>query len=209
MQKKKKIPRKGTQLSLLNRKGAGRPAINDAGIRHTPRPLITRRASLHLTVKVKRNKADIKNKAVLAILKRAILNARLKGLRVIHYTLEYDHVHLLIEADNNKILGKGMQAFGVTLAKAINRLWKLKGEVYKHRYHFSRIESPRELKNVMNYIFNNGVKHRTAKSIINPFNSIKVEMKFKLFTNEKLEVDWNLVGFLDKCKIFYQGLEYC
>lgn len=209
MQKKKKLLRKGTQLSLLNRKRAGRPPVNDAGIRHTSRPVISKPASLHLTIKVKRNKADIKNKAVLAILKKAILNARLKGLKVIHYSLEFDHVHLLIEADNNKILGKGMQAFGVTLAKAINKLWRLGGGVYKHRYHFRRITGSKDLRNVMNYIFKNGVKHKTAKSIINPFNSIKAEIKSSLCTNEKVEIDLRLVGVLDKCKIYYHGLEYC
>jgi REP element-mobilizing transposase RayT len=101
----KKKMRKNTQTSLLNFKGAGRPAIHDAGIRHTERPKFTKSSSLHLTVKIKKIKADLKNKVILVILKKAILNARKKGLKVIHYSLEYDHIHLLIEADNNKVLG--------------------------------------------------------------------------------------------------------
>ncbi|MGZ3790137.1 MAG: transposase [Bacteriovorax sp.] len=115
--------------------------------------MLKKPSSLHLTVKIVKNKADMKNKSVLGLLKRAILNARRQGLKVIHYSLEYDHVHLLIEAENNHVLGKGMQAFGVTLSKAINRMRKRKGGVYKHRYHFRQISSSRELKNVMNYIF--------------------------------------------------------
>ncbi len=203
----KKI-RKNTQLTLINRKGAGRPALHDPGIRHTNRPHIKKPASLHLTIKVKKKKAEIKNKSVLKILKRAILNARKQGLRVIHFSLEYDHVHLLIEADNNLILGKGMQAFGVTLSKAINRLKKLKGGVYKHRYHFRQISSTRELKIVMNYIFTNGLKHGTAKSILNPFNSIQAEKKFRLFYEGKMELDLNLCRILDPCRIFYQAFEF-
>ena len=200
--------RKNTQTSLINIKGAGRPARHDPGIRHTKRPNLKKPTSLHLTVKIKKNKAEIKNKSVLAILKRAIVNARKQGLKVIHYSLEYDHVHLLIEADNNLILGKGMKAFGVTFAKAINRLKKLKGEVYKHRYHFRRISSSKELKNVMNYIFTNGLKHKTANSIISPFNSIQAEIKHKIFCKGKLELDFNLLNILDKGKINFNGLDF-
>jgi len=187
----KQKSRKNQQRTLLNSKGAGRPMIHDPGIRHRERPFLTKAASLHLTVKVKRIKADMKNKAVLSILKRAIMNARKQGLRVIHFTLEYDHIHLLIEAENNEILGKGMQSFGVTFSKAINRMKKQSGGVYKHRYHFRQISGVRQLKNVLNYIFTNGVKHKTAKSLVNPYNSIRASIK-KL-SNKKM---YPLTNFL-------------
>lgn len=205
----KKRTRKNTQLSLINFKGAGRPRIHDPGISHRKRPCLKKPSSLHLTIKVKRIKAEMKNRTVLILLKRAILNARKQGLRIIHFSLEYDHVHLLVEAADNLVLGKGMQAFGVTLSKAINRLKKLNGEVYKHRYHFRKITSTRELKVVMNYIFSNGMKHKTAKSPANFFNSIRAEKKYKIFYNGKLNIDGELVKLLDQCRLFYRGLEYC
>ena len=93
MKNKKRL---NQQISFINSNGAGRPAMHDPGIRHTERPILTTATSLHLTVKIKRIKADLKNKSVLSILKQAIKNARSLGLRVIHYSLEYDHVHLLI-----------------------------------------------------------------------------------------------------------------
>lgn len=200
--------RKNIQTSLINIKGAGRPAKNDPGIRHTKRPRIRRPSSLHLTVKIKKERAAIKNKTVLRILKKAIQNARAQGLRVIHYTLEYDHVHLLIEADNNTTLGKGMKSFGVTLAKALNRLRSHAGGVYKHRYHFKHITGTRQLKNVMNYIFLNGVKHKTSKHKINPFNSLRAEEKYFLFTKTKLEFDLELIRLLDRGLVYYHGLEF-
>jgi REP element-mobilizing transposase RayT len=204
----KKTIRKNHQISLINLKHAGRPAIHDPGIRHTERPLITKPTSLHLTVKILRTKANLKKKMVLSILKRSIMNARKMGLRVIHYSLEYDHVHLLIEAENNFILGKGMQSFGVTFSKALNRLRKIKGTVYKHRYHYRKIVGARQLKNVLNYIFNNGIKHKTAKSLINPFNSIKAEKKFKLFFKGNIDIDLELFEWLDRGKIYFRKLEF-
>jgi REP element-mobilizing transposase RayT len=204
---KKKI-RKKTQTTLLNIKGAGRPAIHDPGIRHTERLKIEKLTSLHLTVKIKKIKADLKNKIILTILKRAIKNARKKGLRIIHYSLEYDHIHLLAETENNDVLGKGMQSFGVTMGKAINRLRKLGGEVYKHRYHLRKIKSGRELKNVMNYIFTNGIKHKTAREVVNPYNSIQAEIKYHLFYQGKMTLDLELMEILDTGIVFYRSLEY-
>jgi hypothetical protein len=51
--------KKHTQLSLLNPKRAGRPAIHDPGIRHTRRFRLKKPSSLHLTIKVRENKAGI------------------------------------------------------------------------------------------------------------------------------------------------------
>lgn len=158
-------------LNFLNRKKAGRPPVNDKGIRHTERPRLNKSTMLHLTIKVRENKADIQNKRILAILHHAIKRARLQKLKILHYTLEYNHIHLLVEASNNQILHKGMQAFGITFAKWVNRLREGKGMVYKQRYHFHALKSLREKKNALNYIFSNGVKHKRTKNRIDPYNS--------------------------------------
>ena len=106
----KKI-RKGTQLKLTNPKNAGRAAINDRGIRHTKREVIFRPTPTHLTIKL--NKADIQNKFILKGLRHAIMRARLQGLRIVHYSLEYNHVHIYAEVTDNLSLAKGMKALGV------------------------------------------------------------------------------------------------
>ncbi|MBP9682556.1 MAG: transposase [Bacteriovorax sp.] len=172
-----KIIRKKTQLSMINPKGAGRPALHDIGIRHTARPKITRFTALHLTIKVRSNKADIKSKKILKALHHAIKRARLKKLKVVHYTLEFNHLHLLIECESHQILHQGMQALGISLAKAINKIKLLKGSVYKHRYHFRRLATRRELKNALHYIFNNGKKHKRTRSILDPYNSLVAEKR--------------------------------
>ena len=76
--------RKNTQLTFVNPKRAGRKPIHDKSIRHTRRDRITKLTSLHLTIKVRENKADIKSKRILKALHHAIIRARLKGIRVVH-----------------------------------------------------------------------------------------------------------------------------
>ena len=173
----KKKPIKHTQLSLTNPKRAGRPAKVDRGIRHISRERIKVLTTLHLTIKVRENKADIKSKTILKALHHAIKRARMKQLRILHYTLEYNHVHLLVEATGNKILHSGMQAMGISFSKAINKIKCLKGSVYKNRYHFRSLKTRRELKNAILYIFNNARKHKRSLSALDPFNSLVHEKR--------------------------------
>jgi hypothetical protein len=210
----KKI-RKNTQLSLLNTKRAGRPAQVDIGIRHIRRERFSKLTALHLTIKVRDNKADVQNKRILKALHHAIKRARLQRLRVIHYTLEYNHAHLVVEAADNKILHKGMQAFGISLAKAINKIKQLKGAVYKHRYHFRKLTSRRELKNALHYVFRNGVKHKRSTSLFDLYNSLPAEKSITADMNiiiersislSKLRVE--LREILDVAKVFYLNSYY-
>lgn len=73
-----------------------------------------------------------------------------------------------------------MQAFGISLAKKINSIKRLKGTVYKHRYHLRKINSPRELKNVLHYIFNNGIHHKRTSTILDPYNSLPAVPNLKI-----------------------------
>ena len=157
--------------NLINIKGAGRPVIHDRGIRHIARDQIKRITPLHLTIKIEAKKAGIKNKNILKILHHSIKKARLLGLRILHYTLEYDHVHFLVEADSNEVLGRGMQSFGISFSKGINKINQTNGRVFKTRYHFRKLKTPTEIKNVFNYILGNGIKHKHSSSILNPYNS--------------------------------------
>ena len=219
----KKI-RKGTQLKLTNPKNAGRKALHDPGIRHTSRALISRPSALHLTIKLK--KADIQNKVVLRILKHAIFRSRLQGLKVIHFSLEYDHVHLYVECGDNHVLGKSMKAFGVSFVKGINKYKKSLGSLYKYRYHLHIIKSAREAKNVINYILKNGIKHGRTLKVINPYNSALVLHDFgvlKIHLNKadiiagaekflkKEEVNRQLCllkAYLDEIMIFRRELRF-
>ena len=206
---------KHTQLSLLNRKRSGRPAKVDIGIRHIRRERINKPSALHLTIKVRENKADIQNKRILKALHHAIKRARLQKLRVIHYTLEYNHAHLVVEARDNKVLHKGMQAFGISIAKAINKMKQVKGSVYKHRYHLRKLKTRREFRNAVLYVFGNGIKHKRAMSRLDLYNSLTAEKRIKADIQKSIEKSWalsklkeDLRDVLDEMKVFYLNTYY-
>jgi len=204
------VKSKRPPATLFNPHRAGRPAIHDRGIRHTSRDPIKRLTALHLTINIMREKAGLKNKAVLKVLQRAIVNARKKGLAVIHYTLEFDHIHLLVESGDHQELGKAMQSLGVCFSKAINRLRGIKGTVFKTRYHLRKLKTPTEIRNVIKYILGNTVKHGATKTSRSIYNSFVTQMgKEKLISEfgELYDLLINEVlspprGFLVKQQIF-------
>lgn len=155
----------GQQLSLNLNKGSwggrrsksGRKRIHSKGVQHRKREAVDSKKPLHVNFKYK---LGIRNKEFLKILKRALFNSRAKGLRILHYSVQSNHVHFIIEADTNGILESGMRSLTVTLAKGIN-----KGKVQLERYHLHVLKTMREAKNAIHYVLFNEQKH-TGKKVV-------------------------------------------
>jgi hypothetical protein len=113
----------------------------------------------------------------------------MQGLRIVHYSLEHDHVHLYAEASDNKTLAKGMKALGGSLVKKIHRHLGTKGSFYKTRYHLRILRSAMEVKHVLNYILKNGIKHKRTTSIIDPYNSAATLHDFKILGLRETQAD--------------------
>lgn len=138
------------------RQNSGRKRIHSKGVSHRTREEVSRRTPLHINFKYK---AYMRNKYCLKLLKRAILNARKLGLRVNHFSLQYDHVHLIVEADSNSILESGMRSITVTIAKGMKM-----GKVQLERYHLHVLRSLRETRNAVLYVLFNRQKHEKGTS---------------------------------------------
>ena len=80
--------------------------------------------------------------------------------RLVHYSVQGDHMHLLVEAVDRVALSRAMQGLLVRIARGLNRLWKRKGQVFDDRYHDHVLRSPREVRNALAYVLNNARHHR-------------------------------------------------
>lgn len=152
------------------RTGAGRKRMHSRGVSHRKRSRVSRHTPTHINMKYR---AQIRNKDFLRILKRAILNSRKKGLRILHYSVQSNHIHFIIEADNNHFLERGMRSLTVTLVSGIN-----KGRVQLQRYHLHVLRSLREVKNAVKYVCFNNEKH-AGKRNIDPYSSVCLIFKLK------------------------------
>ena len=84
-------------------------------------------------------------------------------VKILHYSVQSNHIHLMIEAGDNDALSRGMQGVAIRLARAINGCAGIaKGKVWDHRYHAHELRSVRETVNALGYIGNNWRKHGVA-----------------------------------------------
>jgi REP element-mobilizing transposase RayT len=80
--------------------------------------------------------------------------------RVVHVSIQGNHLHLLVEAESRAALSSGMQVFASVAARAINRALGRKGKLFAYRFHATAITSPRQTRNALAYVLNNWRRHR-------------------------------------------------
>jgi hypothetical protein len=97
-------------------------------------------------------------------------------------SLQRNHVHLLVEAENQKLLARGMQGFQISAARNINTMLgdgirRRRGSVFADRYHLTVITSPTQARHAIGYILNNWRKHGEDQQglpstwLVDPFSS--------------------------------------
>jgi REP element-mobilizing transposase RayT len=79
--------------------------------------------------------------------------------RVCHYSIQRDHIHLVVEAAGKEALGRGMKSVGIRIAKAVNRIFERTGPVLFGRYHLRVLRTPREVRHALAYVLLNARKH--------------------------------------------------
>lgn len=86
------------------------------------------------------------------------------GFALIHYSVQRDHVHMIVESDDQEALGRGMKAVASRIAFAANRVFQRSGPVMAGRYHARHLTSPRQVRNGLRYVLLNVRKHRFSSN---------------------------------------------
>ena len=82
------------------------------------------------------------------------------GMRVIHFSIQGAHLHLVVEAGGAAALSRGMQGLGIRLARGLNRLaGNRRGPVFVDRYHAHILETRREVNHAVRYVLENFRHH--------------------------------------------------
>jgi REP element-mobilizing transposase RayT len=166
------------------RKGAGRkPKGSRPGTSHRERPEVKLRHPLHVVLRVVPAVGSLRRREMYRAVREATIVAALRErIRIVHISLQRNHIHLLVEAASKQALARGMQGFQISVAKNINTLLgenrcrRRRGRVFADRYFAEAITSPRRARNALSYIMNN-CKHRedqqgqTRTWLVDPFSS--------------------------------------
>src|SRR5690242_20378959 len=123
------------------RKGAGR---KKSGTRHDSahrtRPSVNKREPQHVVLRTLPSVGRLRKGKVYRGLRQTLSRLLGKlGFRVVHMSIQKNHLHFLVEAGGKVALRLGMQGLAISAAKAINKVLKRSGKVFAYRYHATAI----------------------------------------------------------------------
>lgn len=147
------------------RENAGRPKSKKPGISHQTRGVHKARHPVHITLRLAEGLPKLRNKRTLRVIECAFRRGNSRfGFRLNHYTVQGNHLHLIVEAQDRSGLSRGLKGLAVRLARGLNSLWRRRGRVFPERYHEHVLETPREVRNVLNYVLKNFQHHSRSIS---------------------------------------------
>jgi REP element-mobilizing transposase RayT len=155
------------------RPGAGRkPKGAVAGASHAARPSTPARHPLLVTQRLCSGLRNLRQRAEFEVVRGAIAEAaNRERFRIVHFSVQTNHLHYICEARDARRLTSGMRSLGVMIARRLNALWKRTGHVFAERYHARALAMPNGVRQALAYVLNNARKHGIHGDGPDPFSS--------------------------------------
>jgi len=159
---------------------------------------------VRVTVRLREGLPSLRRKEAYLVLKRAFGAASGRfGFRLMHYSVQTDHIHMVAESTDERALSRGMLGLSVRVARALNALWRRRGQVFADRFHARLLRTPREVRNALVYVLQNARKHGAWHAERpDPFSSGPWFDGWK-GRSEKLSISRS--GFLDRARTWLLG----
>jgi len=142
------------------RRGAGRKPNGDrARSSHAKRPKLAARFPVLVTMRLRAGLQSLRADDTHTLMKEALAAGSNGTFRVIEYSVQSNHLHAIVEANNESALSRGMNGLATRVARGLNRLWKRAGRVFDDRFHARILRCPRAVRMALIYVLNNARKH--------------------------------------------------
>ena len=138
---------------------------------HRPRAPHRGRWPVHVTLRAREALDSLRSARVFPFLQRSLAASHKAAFRVVHFSVQSDHIHLVVEGDEADALVRGLQGLAVRCAKAVNRAARRRGHVWCSRYHCRALRTPTEARRGLVYVLLNFRKHLRAQPGIDPRSS--------------------------------------
>jgi REP element-mobilizing transposase RayT len=149
------------------RPGAGRkPKGVKAGHPHTKRRGFAAKMPVHVTVRVLPHVWNLRSRRSFRVVGGALARAATKfGSRLCEFSIQGNHLHLVVEAEHQASLSRAMKGVGVRIARGLNRLMGRKGKVLADRYHAHVLRTPTEVRHAVRYVRENFARHHGGRGV--------------------------------------------
>ena len=147
------------------RDGAGRPRRPGRGrVMHRARERHRKAHPVHVTMRIRGGLPPLRERVIFDEIRRRIGEAnrslRLRDVfRIVHFSVQDNHLHLIVEARDGSALSRGVQGLAIRLARRVNRLLDIGGKFFADRFHSRELTSPRAVRNAIVYVLMNAKKH--------------------------------------------------
>lgn len=163
------------------RRGAGRKREAELSqVPHRARARHNERHPVHVTLRTRSR--SLRSQFVFPTLRRAIAAAnrrRPDAFRVVEYSVQSNHIHLIVEATSAEELSSGMRSLNIRVARNVNRLLFQRGPFFADRWHGRELSSPRAVRNALVYVLANHAKHTGDSSGVDLCSSAPYFAYFK------------------------------
>jgi putative transposase len=146
--------------------GAGRPRTRDYPgvvgllVPHLRRKSFASARAVHVTQRLRPDVGYLRKQGPAKVVQRAFADAANRGgMRIAHYSIQGNHLHLVVEADDARALSRGMQGLAVRIARRLNRHLQRRGSVFADRFHSGVLTSRRQVANAVRYVVGNYRRH--------------------------------------------------
>ena len=151
---------------LGGRPKRGRKKSPSSGVSHLKRAEVTGKMPVHVTTRVMEDMPNLRPPGVRETCGRCFREARERPgrsttgwFRLVHFSIQRTHLHFVVEASDRKTLSVAICGLLGRIAKALNKLFGRKGDVFPDRYHDHVLRTRRETYNAIRYLFANARKH--------------------------------------------------
>jgi REP element-mobilizing transposase RayT len=109
-----------------------------------------------------------------AVRKAMLVTATREDFRIVHLSIQGNHIHVICEAASREALTSAMTAFKTSAGRRLNSAVGRTGQVFADRYHVEVLSTPRQVRNAIAYVLNNWRRHgedRGASYRVDPYST--------------------------------------
>lgn len=157
---RRRLTRDGKKKARPGPKPSPRP-----NVRHRVRPVHKYWNPLHVTMRAKRGLPSFRAQVLYAAFELAVRTTRRDDFHIVEFSVQDDHLHLIVEASDSDALARGMKSFSVRANRLFNAaLGRGRGRVWGDRYHRRDLTNARQVRNALVYCLANYKKHQRVTS---------------------------------------------
>jgi REP element-mobilizing transposase RayT len=137
-----------------------RPRPDRVGyVPHKTRDAHDRHHPVHVSMRRVKLAPSLRSERIFRAIVGQLARARGCGVHVVHYSVQHDHLHLIVEGRDRHDLSAQMRKLFSRIALAVNAIAKRRGSLFRDRHHREELDSPTKTRNALVYVLFNDRKH--------------------------------------------------